>query len=368
MTGKSSRYYKTQMHRLSPFPGITLFMDDDTIMHRPLPELGSVIAECDIAAKLEPGCATVGQTCQAGKHSWICAEEKEYTGKHFPADVPHYNSGVVVFRKSESVYRLFDRWHEEWMQFQNIDQLALSRALTFVPTSIAKLDESWNYRSERKGRDAANPYIFHCHRKQDNDNWYHANYHRPAAPHAKYLAFCEAVNNGQWARGQYETAGRLVGNLAPLNLLIWGCGHDSNLWRALNHGGRTVFVETDSQWAKRARQSGCEVIEWQPPTSRGAPFQGDMPDCPAGGKWDMIIVDGPPGHAIDTPGRELPIAWAATMGAKIILLHDIERPWERHCADRYLGPPTCTASGNGILGVWECGYISPGLLSQIIAG
>jgi hypothetical protein len=40
---------------------------------------------------------------------------------------------------------------------------------------------------------------------------------------------------------------------APMRLLVFGLGHDSPLWHALNPGGVTVFLEEDPEWYKVVR-------------------------------------------------------------------------------------------------------------------
>uniref|UniRef100_A0A0E0ME79 Uncharacterized protein n=1 Tax=Oryza punctata TaxID=4537 RepID=A0A0E0ME79_ORYPU len=50
-----------------------------------------------------------------------------------------------------------------------------------------------------------------------------------------------------WRRTAEEVAAtaRVVSRRAPCNLLVFGLGHGAALWAALNHGGRTVFLEED---------------------------------------------------------------------------------------------------------------------------
>lgn len=56
------------------------------------------------------------------------------------------NSGVMFFRKSDAVTKVFDNWHTEWMRFQEWDeQLALTRAIHDNPeVKIKRLPPAWN--------------------------------------------------------------------------------------------------------------------------------------------------------------------------------------------------------------------------------
>lgn len=41
---------------------------------------------------------------------------------------------------------------------------------------------------------------------------------------------------------------------APCNFLVFGLGHDSLMWTALNHGGRTIFLEEDKSWIEQIKK------------------------------------------------------------------------------------------------------------------
>jgi hypothetical protein len=354
LTGKASRVYKTQPHRYTPFPGVTMLMDDDAVFHKPLPPFAELLGGNDMALTADSWWPKVSDALASAKThpGWTSHEDREATRATCHPGDTHHNSGVILFRNTPEVARFFDRWYVEWLRFQKCDQLPLCRTLAAMRPPMTTLPWSYNAITSKWGFDC-DPCVFHFTHKH-HEGKYHAKYAQPAEPHAAYRAYGQAVNHGQWDRSQYEAVGRLVHSGSPMNLLVWGCGHDSKFWRLVNRGGRTVFVETDPEWAKRARQTGCEVIDWQPPTLRGVPFAGNIPDCPAGGKWNMVIVDGPPGHAHNTPGRELPMRWASAFLGGIGVVHDINRPWERCCAEKYLGVPTFRIPGkNGMLGIWS---------------
>jgi len=362
-TGHASRYYKTQMHRLSPFPGITLFMDDDTVMHKPMPDFGAILGGADLAMAQEAQCRTIAHLCkESPRNGWTLRVEREATAEVCPPDMPHYNSGVLLFSRSPAAMDALDAWHEEWLRFRHVDQPSLCRALHRSSAAINLLDSKlFNCRTDWHNRHQADPYVFHF-RIKGHENWYHENHQPAAAKHAAYCAFSTAVNHGQWTREQYEAAGKLIYAAAPMRLLVWGCRHDSAFWQAINRGGRTLFVEHDRQWAERARRAGCDVITATLPTRRG--IGATETPRPAGLRefWDAVVIDAPPGYSADSPGRELPIRWAAGSGAGLIAVHDYDREWERACCDRYLGPPRHIQSGRGQLGIWSDNAISAELL------
>jgi glucuronoxylan 4-O-methyltransferase len=46
---------------------------------------------------------------------------------------------------------------------------------------------------------------------------------------------------------------RVLQRHAPCNFLVFGLGLDSPMWAALNHGGRTMFLEEDAAWIGSVR-------------------------------------------------------------------------------------------------------------------
>ncbi|WVZ87438.1 hypothetical protein U9M48_034074 [Paspalum notatum var. saurae] len=120
---------------------------------------------------------------------------------------------------------------------------------------------------------------------------------------------------------------------APCNLLVFGLGAESPLWLALNHGGRTVFLEENEFYVKylEPRHPGLEAYDVSYTTkvrdfrdllaaaraARGKecrPVQNllfsecrlainDLPNDLYDVAWDVVLVDGPSGWNPTSPGR-----------------------------------------------------------------
>ena len=55
-----------------------------------------------------------------------------------------HNCGMIFFRPTEGVKRLFELWREEWERFGQRDQLAFVRALHRNPVRMLTLPHAWN--------------------------------------------------------------------------------------------------------------------------------------------------------------------------------------------------------------------------------
>ncbi|WOL04971.1 protein IRX15-LIKE-like [Canna indica] len=160
----------------------------------------------------------------------------------------------------------------------------------------------------------------------------------------------------------------------PCNLLVFGLGHETPLWRALNHGGRTVFVDENEYYIAyvEGRNPGMEAYDVSYTTKvremteliavsrrqrRGdcRPVQNllfsdcrlainDLPNRLYDVAWDVIVVDGPRGYAKGEPGRMAAIFTAAVMARSVgrghvdVLVHDYERKVEKLCSKEFLCP------------------------------
>ncbi|KAG8095345.1 hypothetical protein GUJ93_ZPchr0012g21367 [Zizania palustris] len=106
----------------------------------------------------------------------------------------------------------------------------------------------------------------------------------------------------------------------PCNLLVFGLSGETPLWRALNHGGRTVFLDENQYYVSylEGRHPGLEAYDVAytatvldaARVARAAecrPVQNilffdcrlainDLPNSLYDIAWDVILVDGPRGY------------------------------------------------------------------------
>ncbi|KAL5200199.1 hypothetical protein ABZP36_021402 [Zizania latifolia] len=160
----------------------------------------------------------------------------------------------------------------------------------------------------------------------------------------------------------------------PCNLLVFGLGGETPLWRALNHGGRTVFLDENQYYVSHleGRHPGLEAYDVAYTTTvrefpdlldaaraaRAAecrPVQNllfsdcrlainDLPNSLYDVAWDVILVDGPRGYTASSPGRMSAIFTAGVLArtraeqgaATDVLVHDYEREVESACSREFL--------------------------------
>jgi len=134
------------------------------------------------------------------------------------------------------------------------------------------------------------------------------------------------------------------------SLLVFGCGHDSPMWESVNAAGHTAFIEHDTEWASVARGRlksapvhcvtyDTRLRDWRSMLDRPDLLSLALPAEVESRRWDVIIVDGPPGYADDLPGRMKSIYAASRLVATggRVFVHDCERSAEDAFASRYLG-------------------------------
>ncbi|KAL0326409.1 UNVERIFIED_CONTAM: Glucuronoxylan 4-O-methyltransferase 3 [Sesamum radiatum] len=151
---------------------------------------------------------------------------------------------------------------------------------------------------------------------------------------------------------------KVLENKSPCNFLVFGLGHDSLMWTALNHGGRTVFLEEDKSWIQQIQRQipslesyhvvydtkvtqADELLEISKKEECKAVGDPRFSKCPLALKglpnevydveWDLIMVDAPTGYFDGAPGRMSAIYTAGLMarnrenGETDVFVHDVDR-------------------------------------------
>lgn len=141
------------------------------------------------------------------------------------------------------------------------------------------------------------------------------------------------VGSTQMTEAEYYYVASLMGGK---NVLVFGTGHDSQLWRIANEDGLTVFLENDPKWI-----TSPDVVEVRYTTVltdadrllaeyAAGIYDGlvlGLPDQITAQTWDVIFVDSPTGYAPHTPGR-MQSLYAASVLAGVdtdVLIHDCDR-------------------------------------------
>ncbi|KAE8798460.1 protein IRX15-LIKE-like [Hordeum vulgare] len=161
----------------------------------------------------------------------------------------------------------------------------------------------------------------------------------------------------------------------PCNLLVFGLGAESPLWLALNHGGRTVYLDENEFYVKylEPRHPGLEAYDVSYTTkvrdfrdlleaargSRAAecrPVQNllfsecrlainDLPNELYDVPWDVVLIDGPSGWNPNSPGRMPSIFTTAVLarsgataakGPTDVLVHDFNFEVEQVLSKEFL--------------------------------
>jgi hypothetical protein len=134
---KNSRFIKISLSSLSPFEE-TLYLDADILPLQPITPIWDFLQHGDFAMAVHP-CPTLAQT------SHVAKEELDYTLALCDKESTQYNGGVILWRNTAKVRVLFSVWKQEWLKFQQQDQLALIRALAALSFPVIQLPKNFNF-------------------------------------------------------------------------------------------------------------------------------------------------------------------------------------------------------------------------------
>ncbi len=134
---QGGRWAKVNLDRLSPYD-LTLYIDADTRVRQDVSAAFELLADgWDVV---------VAHSAQQGDGwLWHVGEaERNVTAREIGLGGVQLQAGMIGFRKSDAVTRLFSAWRDEWERWQGQDQAALLRALYREPVRVWLLGRPWN--------------------------------------------------------------------------------------------------------------------------------------------------------------------------------------------------------------------------------
>src|SRR5579863_9013179 len=148
-------YDKSKLIQNSPYDR-TLFIDADTFVLDPLPELFTLLDHFDCAATHEEYLDT----------DW----HKRYTRPDIPPSFPEFNTGILMLKRSDRVLRLLEEWGALYLKYldekpgQPInDQPFFRAAAYFGDVRIATLTREYNCKFRGQGYLNGRVKILHGH-------------------------------------------------------------------------------------------------------------------------------------------------------------------------------------------------------------
>lgn len=154
-------------------------------------------------------------------------------------------------------------------------------------------------------------------------------------------------NPGQMSYEEYYFIYKTIKEIDKPNVLIFGVGKDSELWTKINKG-KTLFIENDKEWINNIKsnltgdfdiyyyQYNTKVDQWINYINNDnilillkIKFKNrEQNEILYKTLWDVILIDGPYGVNIESPGRMIPISTSYSLMWKNLFVHDIDRTVE----------------------------------------
>lgn len=147
----ASRHYKTSLIDYAYTE--CLFLDSDTLPVAPPDEVWNYLEAGDLHLCFDHHPIV----SEALDRLPVIQDERDLMIQLGLTGARHLNSGVMLFKQTPAVSRLFRCWHREWTRFRHRDQLALVRAIAATETVVGVLPATWNsppdgYSSARSAR------------------------------------------------------------------------------------------------------------------------------------------------------------------------------------------------------------------------
>lgn len=110
---------------------------------------------------------------------------------------------------------------------------------------------------------AAGSGIHNTQQKQQQDEHRRECANVPASVAEALVHYATSDETPRQTEAEAGAAARVLARHGPCNLLVLGLGPDSALWAALNHGGRTLFLDPDAERIAVARAGHPAGIDLQ---------------------------------------------------------------------------------------------------------
>jgi len=164
--------------------------------------------------------------------------------------------------------------------------------------------------------------------------------------------------NGLMTIKQYELIYKIIKTKYPCNVLVFGLGEDSYLWKSANKGGNTIFIENIKSWGDKFPDLDVEIVNYKttvldfPNNLNEEKLLLDLSEDITKIKWDIVIIDSPVGHnppcskgscklcsyTNPAPGRMSSIFSASKLihNNSIVIIDDINREIEKKSTEMYI--------------------------------